>query len=85
MGDVKKDVEAKELRNQFESLKKDVTDMGRSLKNEISEKLSEAHQRIVGESGEWVKEHPAASVGIVAGVAASIGFVLGLLAGRGRG
>jgi len=85
MGDAKTSAEAKELRDQFDGLKKDVAQMGKTLKTEITEKLSEARQKIIGESGEWVKEHPAASVGIVAGVAASVGFVLGLLAGRGRG
>ena len=82
MGDAKSGADAKELRQQFDGLKKDVSEMGKTLKAEITEKLEEARKRIVGDSGEWVKEHPAASVGIVAGVAASIGFMLGLMAGR---
>jgi len=82
MGEAKQGAEAKELKSQFEDLKKDVAEMGKTLKSEITERLSDARQKVVGESTEWAKEHPAASVGIIAGVAASVGFVLGLMAGR---
>lgn len=84
MADETKNAEVKEIRKQFDDLKKDVTDMGRTLKSDIAEKVQITKKKIVDDSSEWVKEHPAQSVGIIAGVAASVGFILGLMAGRGR-
>ena len=65
-------VEAKDLREKIERLKEQVTELGKKVKD------------VVGKSGEWAEEHPGASIGIIAGVAASIGFILGLMAGRGK-
>jgi len=88
MGDVKKaestEAAVGQLRNQFEDLKRDVTAMGKTLKAEIAERVTDTKDKIVEQSKEWVKDHPAATVGIIAGVAASVGFILGLLAGRSR-
>jgi len=85
MGEVKQTTEAKEIRTQIDGLKKDLSEMGKSLRADITERYKEVKDKVVDGSSEWVKEHPAGSVGIVAGVAASIGFIFGLIAGRGRG
>jgi ElaB/YqjD/DUF883 family membrane-anchored ribosome-binding protein len=84
-----KGAETHEIREQFQELKKDVVELGRQIKTEVAAKLGDAQKkvvdtqrRVIGQSREWVKEHPAASVGIIAGVAACIGFILGLLVGR---
>lgn len=70
MGEKETAAETKEVREALSSLKKDVGDVARSLKSVTVQ---------------WTKEHPAASVGILAGVAASIGFLIGLLVGRRQG
>ena len=56
--------------------------MGKSLKAALRDRVSTAHQKIVCDSQEWMKDHPAQSVGIIAGVAAAVGFMLGLALGR---
>ena len=65
--------EAEELRAKFDALKRDFADVT---------KLAKA--RAVDSGKKWAREHPVAAVGIVAGVAAGIGFLLGLLVGRRR-
>ena len=83
MGEAK--TEAREVREKLDDLKKDIADLAKVVKDEAAQRLAEAKEKIVGRSGDWLKERPAATLGIVAGVAACVGFVLGLLAGRGRG
>ena len=78
----KKAADMRDLGVQFEDLKKDVAEMAKALKAELRERVSTAHQKIVSNSKEWIKEHPAQSVGIIAGVAAAIGFMIGLAVGR---
>ena len=78
----KKAAEAKELGAQFDDLKKDVAEMGKTLKAQVRDRVTTAHQKIVDDSREWMKEHPAHTVGIIAGVAAAVGFMLGLAVGR---
>ncbi|MGO8703694.1 MAG: YqjD family protein [Candidatus Brocadiia bacterium] len=60
-------VEAQELREKMGALKDDFTDVARTAKD-----------RAVKGTTEWVKDHPFASMGIAAGV----GFVIGILLGR---
>jgi ElaB/YqjD/DUF883 family membrane-anchored ribosome-binding protein len=62
-----------ELRGKVEALSKEVAEVAKLMK-----------ERIVVGTKEWATEHPAAAIGIVAGVAASIGFIVGLFVGRGR-
>ena len=77
--------EGKEIREKVDSLKKDFADLAQSVKAEAADRLGKARDKYLGGSCEWTKDHPAASVGIVAGVAASVGFIIGLLIGRNRG
>lgn len=84
MGEDKTAGETRELREALGSLKKDVGDVARTLKDATVERLSSMKQKVVSSTSEWTKEHPAASIGIVAGVAASVGFIVGLLVGRSR-
>ena len=70
MGETGEKAEAKDLRKKLEGLKEEVAEIGNKVKD------------LVGKSSEWAQEHPGASVGIVAGVAASVGFIMGLLVGR---
>ena len=62
-----------ELRSKLDALNKEVAAVARLMK-----------ERVVVGTKEWATEHPAAAIGIVAGVAASIGFIVGLFVGRGR-
>ena len=78
----KKAADTKDLGVQFDDLKKDVAEMGKALKAELRERVTTAQQKIVGDSREWMKEHPAHAVGIIAGVAAAVGFMLGLAVSR---
>jgi ElaB/YqjD/DUF883 family membrane-anchored ribosome-binding protein len=66
--------EREELREKVDALKKDVAEVARIAK-----------EKIVDNTAQWAKAHPTAAIGIVAGLAASIGFALGLLVGRNRG
>ena len=59
--------EAQELREKMDVLKEDFTDAAKTAKD-----------RAVKGTTEWVKENPFAAIGIAAGV----GFVIGLLVGR---
>jgi ElaB/YqjD/DUF883 family membrane-anchored ribosome-binding protein len=59
--------EAQELRDKIEVLKEDFADTAKTAKD-----------RAIKGTTEWVKEHPFATIGIAAG----IGFVIGLLVGR---
>jgi ElaB/YqjD/DUF883 family membrane-anchored ribosome-binding protein len=59
--------EAQELREKMDTLKEDFTDAAKTAKD-----------RAIKNAAEWVKEHPFATIGIAAGV----GFVIGLLVGR---
>ena len=59
--------EAQELREKMDVLKEDFADAAKTAKD-----------RAVKGTTEWVKEHPFATIGIAAGV----GFVIGLLVGR---
>jgi len=70
--------ETQELREKYEALKKDMAEIARLLKAEAVGRVSEVGRC----TAEWAREHPGATLGIVAGVSASIGFVLGLLVGR---
>jgi len=56
-----------------------------ALKKDIAAVAGLAKEKVVSDTTAWVKEHPTAAVGIVAGLAAAVGFALGLLVGRGRG
>ena len=59
--------EAQELREKMDVLKEDFSDAAKTAKD-----------RAVEGATKWVKENPLAAVGIAAGV----GFVIGLLVGR---
>jgi len=59
--------EAQDLREKMDVLKEDFTDAAKTAKD-----------RAVKGTTEWVKENPFAAIGIAAGV----GFVIGLLIGR---
>lgn len=63
--------EANELREKLCALKKDFGEVAKCAKD-----------RVVTGTTEWCKEHPAASIAIVAAVAAGIGLALGLMIGR---
>jgi ElaB/YqjD/DUF883 family membrane-anchored ribosome-binding protein len=65
--------EAHELREKLDALKKDFADTARLAKD-----------RAVTGTADWAKEHPLPTLGIVAGIAASIGFAIGLMVGRNR-
>ena len=84
MGDSAAKAETSELRKTVNSLKEDLGDLAKQAKSEAAACLSAAHEKTVGRSAEWAKEHPAASIGIIAGAAASVGFIIGLLVGRAR-
>jgi ElaB/YqjD/DUF883 family membrane-anchored ribosome-binding protein len=56
-----------------------------ALKRDIAEVASLARNKVVNGTTQWAKEHPAAAIGVVAGLAGAVGFALGLLVGRGRG
>jgi len=83
MGEVSPN-EGKEIREKVDSLKKDFADLAQTVKAEATDRLGKAKDKYLGGSCEWSKDHPAASVGIVAGVAASVGFIIGLLIGRNK-
>jgi ElaB/YqjD/DUF883 family membrane-anchored ribosome-binding protein len=59
--------EAQELREKMDVLKEDFADAAKTTKD-----------RAIKGTTEWVKEHPLATIGIAAGV----GFVIGLMVGR---
>ena len=63
----KAEAQAQDLREKMEALKQDFADVARTAK-----------ERAVQGTTEWVKEHPFAAIGIAAGV----GFAIGLLVGR---
>jgi len=56
-----------------------------ALKRDIAEVASMAKSKVVNNTTQWAREHPAAAIGVVAGLAGAVGFALGLLVGRGRG
>ena len=60
-------VDTQELREKMEALKQDFADVARTAKD-----------RAVQGTADWVKEHPFAAIGIAAGV----GFLIGILVGR---
>ena len=60
-------VDTQELREKMEALKQDFADVAKTAK-----------ERAVQGTADWVKEHPFAAIGIAAGV----GFLIGLLVGR---
>jgi ElaB/YqjD/DUF883 family membrane-anchored ribosome-binding protein len=49
-----------------------------TLKEDFTDAAKSAKDRAIKNTTEWVKEHPFATIGIAAGV----GFVIGLLVGR---
>ena len=59
--------EAQDLREKMDVLKQDFADVAKT-----------ARERAVQGTRDWVKEHPFAAIGVAAGV----GFVIGLLVGR---
>lgn len=63
--------EAKEIRERLTDLKDQIADTARNAKDKVCEGTKE-----------WAKEHPGASIGIIAGVAAGVGFALGLMLAR---
>jgi ElaB/YqjD/DUF883 family membrane-anchored ribosome-binding protein len=84
MGEVKTKQETTEIKDKVDSVKQDVADLAKLVKGEVTSRLSRAKEKLVDGPGDWAKEHPGASIGIIAGVAASVGFILGLVVGRGR-
>jgi ElaB/YqjD/DUF883 family membrane-anchored ribosome-binding protein len=66
--------ETQELRKRIDVLSKELGELCKSVKD-----------RAITGSKEWAEEHPAAAIGVVAGVSASIGFILGLMVARNRG
>jgi len=74
MSETATSTETQELRKRIDSLSKELGELCKSVKD-----------RAITGSKEWAEEHPAAAIGVVAGVSASIGFVLGLLIARNRG
>jgi ElaB/YqjD/DUF883 family membrane-anchored ribosome-binding protein len=67
MEDTAAKTEAQDLSEKMDVLKKDFADVAKTAKD-----------RAVKGTTEWVKEHPFATIGVAAG----IGFVIGLLVGR---
>ena len=65
--------EAGELSRKVDALKRDLADVAAAAKT-----------KVVDDTTQWAKEHPAAAIGIVAGLAGAIGFALGMLVGRNR-
>jgi ElaB/YqjD/DUF883 family membrane-anchored ribosome-binding protein len=65
--------EAGELSRKVDALKRDLADVASLTKS-----------KVVDSTTQWAKDHPAAAVGIVAGLAGAIGFALGMLVGRNR-
>lgn len=59
--------DAQDLREKMELLKKDFADVAKTAK-----------ERAVENSRDWIKDHPFAAIGIAAGV----GFLIGLVVGR---
>jgi ElaB/YqjD/DUF883 family membrane-anchored ribosome-binding protein len=59
--------DAQDLREKMELLKEDFADVAQTAK-----------ERAMENSRDWVKEHPLAAVGIAAGV----GFLIGIVVGR---
>lgn len=59
--------DAQDLREKMELLKKDFADVAATAK-----------ERAVEGSRDWIREHPLAAIGIAAGV----GFLIGLVVGR---
>jgi ElaB/YqjD/DUF883 family membrane-anchored ribosome-binding protein len=66
-------VEAGELSRKVDTLKRDFADVAATAKN-----------KVVDGTTQWAKDNPAAAIGIVAGLAAAIGFAIGLLVGCNR-
>jgi ElaB/YqjD/DUF883 family membrane-anchored ribosome-binding protein len=66
--------EAGELSRKVDALKRDLADVALLTKS-----------KVVDGTTQWAKEHPAAAIGIVAGLAGAVGFALGMLVGRNRG
>ena len=56
----------------------DLREKMESFKREFVESAKAARDRTTA----WVKDHPAASAGIIAGVAAGIGFAIGFMLAR---
>lgn len=65
----REDVE--EIRAKMDALKKDLAELAELTK-----------EKVVGGATAWSKEHPASAVGIIAGVSAAIGFILGMMMHR---
>jgi ElaB/YqjD/DUF883 family membrane-anchored ribosome-binding protein len=74
MANVAETVETQELSEKIDALKRDIADVAALAKN-----------KVVNNTTLWAREHPAAAIGVVAGLAGAVGFALGLLVGRGRG
>jgi ElaB/YqjD/DUF883 family membrane-anchored ribosome-binding protein len=70
--------DSKELREKYDSLKKDVAELAKLLKEETTCRVTAFGK----DSVDWAKEHPGITIGIVAGLAAGVGFLLGLLVGK---
>jgi ElaB/YqjD/DUF883 family membrane-anchored ribosome-binding protein len=73
MEDAATKTETRELREKLDTLNQSFRDVTRTLKDKM----------VVG-TKEWAHEHPGATLGIVAGVAGTLGLVVGLLLGRRR-
>jgi len=73
MAETTREIEAGELSRKVDALKRDFADVAAA-----------AQTKVVDGTTQWAKEHPAAAIGIVAGLAGAIGFALGMLVGRNR-
>jgi ElaB/YqjD/DUF883 family membrane-anchored ribosome-binding protein len=73
MDDTATKVETQELREKLDALNQSFRDVTRTLKD-----------KMVGGTKEWATQHPGATLGIVAGVAGTLGLVVGLLLSRSR-
>ena len=73
MAETARAVEAGELSRKVDALKRDLADVAATAKT-----------KVVDDTTQWAKEHPAAAIGILAGLAGAIGFALGMLVGRNR-
>ena len=63
--------QTEELKNRLEAVRKDVAEIATNLRTNAKERMETV--------GEYAKEHPVATLGVGIGV----GFILGLVIGRG--
>jgi len=73
------DEQSKELQDQVVEIRRDLSQLAGLAKETAASRLTRAKEKVMGASCRWVEEHPAMAMGAVAGVAASVGLILGLV------